>query len=91
MKILRYGEGYPKTVVCIKCNSELEYSTSDVETFESECRDMVNNKVQGRRRSYIICPVCKYAVDLGTDILYEYELPPSSDIKPIQKKRWWQK
>jgi uncharacterized protein with PIN domain len=91
MKILKYGEGYPKTVVCTECNSELEYNASDVETFESECIDMVNNKVQAYRRSYIFCPVCERIVDLGKDVLFEYELPPSSDTKPTQKKRWWQR
>lgn len=30
MKVLKYGEGYPKTILCDECESTLEYKTEDI-------------------------------------------------------------
>ncbi len=91
MKILKYGEGYPKTVTCDKCKSDLEYDTDDIKTFTSECKNIDEGKIQIMKRRYVVCPVCKQSINFGMELLYEYELPQSPFTKPKPKKRWWRK
>ena len=77
MKILKYGEGYPKTVTCNHCNSELEYDAEDVYSFNDYYMDHTTTT------DCIKCPVCSKPSKVGIHIF------KSDDIdKP--KKRWWQ-
>lgn len=93
MKILKYGEGYPKTVTCEGCKSELEYISEDINESETTCR--VNDpKVESvtYRLKYLICPVCHLYVVLGKDvkaIQYKTETQLQEPEKP--KKRWWKR
>lgn len=87
MKILKYGEGYHKTVTCDNCNSELEYDSNDIETIDTERKNIVENTIIGCRHAHINCPVCKHWIDVGSILLYERkELTEPSE----SKKRWWQ-
>ena len=77
MKILKYGEGYPKTVTCDYCQSELEYDASDVSS--------VNNVYMDRTETiyYIKCPVCSDVIKVDVRISQLYTDEP--------KKGWWQR
>ena len=93
MKILTYGDGYPKTITCDKCKSILEYISEDIN--ESEMTRRVNDpKVESAtyRVKYLICPVCHSYIVLGQDvkaIQYKTESQPQEHEKP--KKRWWKR
>lgn len=52
MKILKYGEGYPKTITCECCNSELEYDGTDIFEYTDFYRD------RSETFKLIKCPVC---------------------------------
>lgn len=80
MKILKYGEGYLKTVVCDKCGSELEYEPFDV--FCTYGASTVDGGIEEAQN--IICPVCKHNIELETRVIG----CPTPDK---QKKRWWQR
>lgn len=89
MKILKYGEGYPKTCTCDKCGSELEYEPSDtywctVSHFEDD-----NNIYHEEKHKLIICPVCDQTITLEALWLQGPTLVnPEVELK---KKRWWQR
>ena len=75
MKILKYGEGYPKTVTCSHCKSELEYDASDVFSFTDVFIE------ETKTTEYVKCPVCSKAVT--TQIF-------SRSHRTNKTKRWWQ-
>ena len=75
MKILKYGEGYPKTVICDGCKSELEYNFEDIYSWTDTLDELVTTGI-------ITCPVCGNSV-----VVFQYSRP-RNDTKP--KKRWWQ-
>ena len=75
MKILKYGEGYPKTCTCGKCKSELEYDFSDIYSWNDLLDEIVTTGV-------ITCPVCGETIEV-----YKYFRPRYDDPK---KKLWWQ-
>ena len=76
MKILKYGEGYPKTVTCDKCQSELEYNSEDIYSWNDLLDEIVTIGI-------ITCPVCGEAIEV-----YRFSRP--RPIYP-KKKRWWQR
>lgn len=59
MKVLKYGEGYPKTTTCGYCNSELEYESADTFRYaeKSEFFECVK------------CPVCGKTIEVGVHIM----------------------
>ena len=76
MKILKYGDGYPKTVTCDNCKSVLEYNYKDIYSWNDILDEIVTTGA-------VKCPVC------GTWIeVYKYSKPRPDYPK---KKRWWQK
>ena len=75
MKILKYGEGYPKTITCSHCKSELEYDACDVYRFTDHFIE------ESKTTEYVKCPVCNKAVT--TQI---YSIQHSNQ----EKKRWWE-
>ena len=81
MKIIKYGEGYPKTITCEKCKSELEYDHNDVYSWNDVCDEIITTGI-------ITCPVCGKNVEV-----FKYTRPgyglKLEKIKP--KKRWWQR
>ena len=79
MKVLKYGEGYPKIVVCDKCGSELEYEPYDV-----WCNYGIDMFGSIKEDQLITCPVCRHNIELGT-----ITLSKSTPVQP--KKRWWQR
>ena len=89
MKILKYGEGYPKTVICNDCKSELEYGLEDMDSYHWVYTD----KVEFIKT--IKCPVCGKEITVDKHIDYysqpetRIESEPKSETQP--KKRWWQK
>lgn len=96
MKILEYGEGYPKMTVCDKCQSKLEYNPDDIEVSMTDRKlNLSDDKIQRWRNVYITCPVCKHSIRLESQVLFEYKNPSPKIIKPIEtpakKKRWWQR
>lgn len=76
MKILKYGEGYPKTVVCEHCKSELEYDNKDVFCWSDVLDEIVDMGI-------ITCPVC------GLPVVVYKRCRPIPDYP--KKKRWWQR
>lgn len=72
MKILKYGEGYPKTVVCEHCKSELEYDNKDVFYWSDVLDEIVD-------MGAITCPVCDQSI-----VVYEHTRPRID----YPKKRW---
>lgn len=77
MKILKYGEGYPKTVTCEHCNSELEYDADDIFSFTDIYTDRTETY------DYIKCPVCSKSIKVDVHI--------SKRLYPEEpRKRWWQ-
>lgn len=63
MKILKYGEGYPKTVVCEHCKSELEYNSKDIYSWTDVLEEFVTTGI-------ITCPVCGNSV-----VVFQYSRP----------------
>lgn len=92
MKVLKYGDGYPKTIVCDKCQSELEYSPDDIKSSITDHElKLGDGKIQRWQRLYIDCPVCKHSILLESKVIFEYQR--AIELKPItstKKKRWWQ-
>ena len=73
MKILKYGDGYPKTVVCECCESELEYDALDIGfKMLKNCCDLGDGRVRGWEASYIVCPVCRHTNILNTKKIIDY-------------------
>lgn len=82
MKVLKYGEGYPKTVTCGKCKSELEYTITDIQhaqDVEYTSDSLVDYQLL--RVEYIVCPVCGQSVRTFSAPIW------SIDSK---KRKWWQ-
>ena len=75
MKILKYGEGYPKTITCSNCKSELEYEPSDVYSFTDHFIE------ESKTTEYIKCPVCNKAITV--------QIHSISHVTQ-KEKRWWQ-
>ena len=90
MKILKYGDGYPKTATCEHCKSELEYDIDDTKHFVSEYKVVDQNMIQGLKSTYIVCPVCKQSIYLVREKIYEYRAPCNLVTESEHKKRWWQ-
>lgn len=90
MKILKYGEGYPKTVTCDKCGSELEYETEDVYFYYKTNYVHDNKIVFSEQHKALNCPVCNHTIDLET-LLVQYPVLVEPEVKTESKKRWWQK
>lgn len=83
MKVLKYGEGYPKTCTCGKCKSELEYTITDIHhTTELQLVQDPLVKEQLMRIEYVVCPVCGRTVDIFTAPIYMVE---------DDKKSWWKR
>lgn len=76
MKILKYGEGYPKTITCKKCHSELEYNHEDIYSWTDALDEFVTTGI-------ITCPVC------GESVVVFQHARPRFDLR--RKKRWWQR
>jgi hypothetical protein len=87
MKILKYGDGYPKIEICEHCKSELEYTQSDVTYFDSERLNTDKNLIIGYRSKFIICPVCEHQINIEQILLYTSEKPADQP----KKKCWWTK
>jgi hypothetical protein len=82
MKILKYGDGYPKTVTCYKCKSELEYTLTDIkhtQEIEYSSDPLVDDHIV--RVEYVVCPVCGDMVRTFTS--------PIWSCHEDTKKRWW--
>lgn len=75
MKILKYGEGYPKTCTCGKCKSELEYDFKDVYSWNDLLDEITTIGI-------VTCPVCGEAVEV-----YRHSRPR---LDCHRKKRGWQ-
>lgn len=69
MKILKYGEGYPKTAICPSCKSELEYELNDIQDYMTIYTDKTEHHKDIR------CPVCGKQFDVYTYISYHGENP----------------
>jgi hypothetical protein len=81
MKILKYGEGYPKTVVCDNCKSELEYTLADIKhTQETEYTNDPLEDCRIVRVEYVVCPVCG-------DMIRTFTAPIWSCSE--ESKKWW--
>ena len=81
MKIIKYGEGYPKTVTCEHCNSELEYTRTDIKhTQEAEFSSDPLSNYRIVRIEYVVCPVCG-------DMIRTFTAPVWS-CSEESKKRW---
>lgn len=84
MKILRYGAGYPKICTCDDCQSELEYTDTDIQhTTATEYPNDSLVEMQVIRIEYIVCPVCGKAVRIFS--------APIWSCSKESKKRWWQR
>ena len=90
MKILKYGEGYPKTVTCEHCGSELEYETNDVYSYYKTNYLNDNKIVFSEQHKALNCPVCQYSIDLET-LLIQYPVLVEPEVKTKPNKRWWQR
>ena len=75
MKILKYGEGYPKTTTCELCDSKLEYEFNDIYEYSDIYTDRTEHFKQ------IKCPVCGFAITVDICI---------REYNNQEKKRWWQ-
>lgn len=90
MKVLKYGEGYPKTIFCDECESTLEYAVGDIkETTKRKYNPDSFTEYVEYIDKYLVCPVCNHPITLN--LLYfstKYKEIPSEEPK---KKKWWQK
>lgn len=83
MKILKYGEGYPKTVTCECCESELEYTLTDIkhtQEIEYTSDPLVDDSIV--RIEYVVCPVCGDMVRIFTAPIW------SCSSEEFKKRRW---
>lgn len=101
MKIVKYGEGYPKpivepivecheTIMCDKCKSMLDYTPDDVSTEkEIECDRGGWNVYEVR---LLLCPVCNHCITLDRRCMYWWTDDPRNFGIPEEKKKkkWWQ-
>lgn len=76
MKILKYGEGYPKTVVCDNCKSELEYNDREVFSWTDALDEFVTTGI-------ITCLVC------GKQVVVFQHTSPRIDLPQKKSKKWW--
>lgn len=85
MKVLKYGEGYPKRIFCDKCESTLEYDIKDI---ENKIKRIYNPDSYTDYIDYIertlICPVCNNYIIFDSRI-------HKIVLKETPKKKWWQK
>ena len=63
MKILKYGDGYPKTITCENCKSELEYDGVDIFTHT----DIYTDRTETFK--HIKCPVCGEVIDVDVVLI----------------------
>ena len=77
MRILEYGEDYPKTVACEHCNSKLEYEGDDIFSHT----DIYSDRTETFK--YIKCPVCGESIDVDVRLVKLFEPQP-------KKKKWWE-
>ena len=63
MKVIKYGDGYPRTIVCDNCHSELEYNYKDIYSWTDELDEFITTGI-------ITCPVCGKHV-----MVYQYTHP----------------
>lgn len=86
MKVLKYGEGYPKTIVCDECKSTLEYDIEDTkDKFARISQPDPLIEYVDCVEKYLVCPVCNH------HIVLDY-LDFSAKFKgKSKKKKWWQK
>lgn len=92
MKVLEYGKGYPKKIVCDECKSTLEYDNEDIESKLTRVSgpDPYVEYVDYIKK-YLVCPVCNNIIVLNSIYLStKYKEIPSEKPKP-KKKKWWQK
>lgn len=92
MKILKYGEGYPKTVVCDECKSTLEYVYNDIRDTSTTitCGDPKIKYIKYDLR-VLDCPVCDHSIIIESacrEIHYNEQYVQHESDKP--NKRWWQ-
>lgn len=84
MKILKYGEGYPKVATCEHCNSELEYAAPDIQNYQSTREYRDKNLRAITTHYYVKCPVC------GTSIIINEHTGYQSINQDVYKpKKWW--
>lgn len=93
MKVLKYGEGYPKTIFCDECESTLEYTIED--DIKETTRRVYNPdpfiEYVEYNVKYLICPVCNQPITLNISYLStKHKEIPKEGLKP-KKKKWWQK
>jgi hypothetical protein len=70
MKIIKYGEGYPKTCTCDDCKSELEYTFKDIKCDRrSGLSDDPLIKYQIVEIDYVECPVCGSTVNINKKVI----------------------
>ena len=79
MKILKYGEGYPKTATCGNCQSVLQYELNDIhhKIKAVESSDPLVS-FHDTDISYIMCPVC------GEEIVVDSKI-----IETYLVEKWW--
>lgn len=74
MKILKYGEGYPKTVTCSRCKSELEYEACDIKSFIEHFME------ESKTTEYVVCPVCNKVITV--------QIESVNHSTQEEKRRW---
>lgn len=92
MKVLKYGEGYPKTIFCDECESTLEYTIEDIKD-RCKCITEPDPLIEyiHKTEKYLECPVCGHHITLHHFYSsIKYKEIPKAEPKP-KKKRWWQK
>ena len=71
MKVLKYGEGYPKTATCGNCHSELQYKLKDIFYRSDRVRSadplIAYEDVDVH---YIWCPVCGQDITVSSKVTY---------------------
>ena len=84
MKVIKYGPGHePKTIICSKCHSEIEYINADIKWHFSKVKTK-DNTYQMSLLDYLECPVCNSWIELSRTL--EDILPAT---KQESKKRKW--
>lgn len=79
MKVLKYGEGYPKTATCGNCQSELQYELNDIK-HKYQWVDSADPLILSKQldTSYIECPVCGEHITLDSNVTQTEYI-----------KKWW--
>lgn len=98
MKILKYGEGYPRTVTCEHCGSELEYTMKDLDYSEYTIVYPETHTEEVHWEEHINCPVCTEMIQISDKVLCTCEMEVCQVpkltldlIEQTKKKRWWQR